>query len=154
MLVALNIVLVVVGLATGSGRSLYWVYLIILAAFTFGIDFLLLKGFRVIWWFLTLGGGGGTRHRNRRRQPMASPPDAADLPGLAPGAPTRRYVFPPKTAPVLPPPPDTWDSADHPDADRPPGWYFDPDDATRMRYWDSTLGGWQSKVIGAPRRLR
>jgi hypothetical protein len=35
----------------------------------------------------------------------------------------------------LPSPPDTTDSRDYSDADRPRGWYIDPEAPKRMRYW-------------------
>jgi len=149
--VVLNVVLLPVGLLTASGR-VHWPFLVLGVPFTLALFFFLLRGSRVVWWLLVLGAAGGLVISITTAEPWYRFPGPVVGLGLLLAPPSRRYVFPPK--PSLPKDAGTWDPTAHDDPTRPPGWYFDPADATRMRYWDPELGGWQSKATRAPRHLR
>jgi len=150
-------VTVVAGLVTDP--AYLWVLPISLALLlVFG--FFLLRGSRVIWWLLVVLGLGSVPFYFTGDNLWQAPFTVIEL-GLLLLPASRRYVFKPKPrrakhAAALDSserrPQTSWDPDAHDDASRPPGWYFDPHNLSRMRYWDSDLGGWQSKTTRAPRQ--
>ncbi len=49
----------------------------------------------------------------------------------------------------------SWDPSGYSDEDRPKGWYVDPENPERMRYWDDAgeSPGWKGSTR-TPRKLR
>lgn len=47
----------------------------------------------------------------------------------------------------------TWDPEAQPDADRPRGWYVEPGNPDRMRYWSGEESGWRGRSK-TPRKIR
>lgn len=147
--VALSISSAVVSNVVTKGSHLWFLPIGLALAVFFA--FFLLRGAKWMWWLLLL--------IQLSAVPLAitgfpwwQTPVAIVQLGLLLVPQSRRHVFPPKPPfAQQPKPPDTWDAADHPDDARPRGWYFDPHDPSRMRYWDHALGGWQSKTVRAPR---
>ena len=115
----------------------------------------LLRGSRVVWVFLVL-----SEAISLLTAPFVTPAWWTILLGvfslgclLIPS--TRRYVWRPRPAK-----PGrngdtkvTSDPEPHQDSDgRPRGWYLDPDDPGRMRYWMGEELGWSRKSIRAPKK--
>jgi hypothetical protein len=50
---------------------------------------------------------------------------------------------------------DSWDPRHYTDADRPNGWYIDPESPVRMRYWGAGESpGWSGATTKTPRKIR
>ncbi|MBS1880407.1 MAG: hypothetical protein JST31_12905 [Actinobacteria bacterium] len=147
---ALVVVSVPVGLATVSGK-VYWQPLVFFALVGPVLLFFLLRGNRFVWWLLVLSGTGGVVISIITGEPWYRFLGGLIGLGLLLAPPSRGYVFRPK----LPPPQDAAasDPSVHSDPAQPPGWYIDPSDATRMRYWNSELGGWQAQTTRARRSI-
>jgi hypothetical protein len=88
------------------------------------------------------------RREGEAREFAAREPVAADATGpLAPGAAHRPPVSPLPLDPAR-------DPRRYADADRPHGWYVDPDSPKRMRYWrNDAPRGWEGKAR-TPREVR
>ena len=153
-----------VGLAIAvvAGADTAWPLLVYFAVFLIVINYFLLRGNRIVWWFLVLAGGAGLAVQVVMAAAWHQFPLAVASLGLLLAPPSWRYVRPWRKrrartrARDLPegPPQISCDPDDQDDASRPAGWYFDPSDPRRMRYWHPGLGGWQSKTTRAPRTLR
>lgn len=114
--------------------------------------FFLLRGSRVMWWLLVVIEIGSVPFFFFGGDHWWHAPFLVAEITLLLSPPSRRYVFSSPTP--SPQSGGSWDSAAHDDSARPPGWYLDPGDSKRMRYWDIDLGGWQSKTTKAPRKQR
>lgn len=118
-----------------------------LAVFAFGIalSYLLLRGFRVVWWLSVIG-----LALEIVTVPFSVPPwwqillDVVYL-ALLLAPQTRRYVgisWPGRRSAAAKEPQESWDSFRGSDADRPRGWYVDPGAPRKMRYWAGEPTGW------------
>lgn len=161
--VYLGLSAVVAVAASVLGNPAYLWFLPISLALEVVFAFFLLGGSRVMWWVLFVLELGAIPFYVTGDLGWRAPVTVIAL-GLLLAPPSRRYVFKPKPAqeekftatrePGKLGPQTSWDPDAHDDATRPPGWYFDPAEPTRLRYWNPALGGWQSKTTRAPRKLR
>jgi hypothetical protein len=133
----------------------FWPFLAFAVLFTLVLWFFLLRGSRIAWWFIVVSLALGLVFSIVGADPWHRFPGSIVSLALLLAPPSRRYVFRPRpSSKASPRPPGTsWDPDDYDDDSRPPAWYFDPSDSSRMRYWDPKLGGWQSKTTRAPRKL-
>jgi hypothetical protein len=147
----------VVSGAFGRPAQLWLTAIVFAVGIAFG--FFLLRGSRVMWWILVVLELGAIPFYFVEPVWWRAPITVVDV-CLLLAPPSRRYVRPRRRKRVaLNGPSDrrrqtSWDPDHQDDNARPPGWYFDSADPSRMRYWDPGLGGWQSKTTRAPRKLR
>lgn len=115
------------------------------------VNYFLLRGNRFFWWFSLVAVVGyiptvvtdGT-------WPWQIPLTLIEV-ALLVVSPSRHYVFSPKESP--PPGAKPRDPMSESDETRPSGWYFDPEDVSRMRYWNDEAGAWQGRTK-TPRKMR
>jgi hypothetical protein len=126
-----------------------------LALLVFGIVFsyLMLRGFRVIWWLSAIGAvldlvTGLISGIPWWRFPL----DVVYLALLAAPS-SRHYVFPRRSGGGDETTQVSRDPDSAPDSGRAAGWHVDPVNSRRMRYWNPELGEWQGKT-GTPRKIR
>jgi hypothetical protein len=120
-----------------------------------GIAVLLLRGSRVVWTFALVSQCLGLLTEALGTPTWRSALGAAGAALLLLPA-SWRFVWRRQPVPesvLAEPRPRSWDPDDHPSEERPSGWYLDPENPRRMRFWNSEIGEWRGSTK-APRKQR
>jgi len=150
-----GLVQVPLGVAHGLASSRPWVALLVLPLWLFfavGV----LRGWRWLWILIVFGGALGILLPPYRADAWSLYIRVSELVdiGLLLWPSSYRYVWRRGTRMVIPREP-TIDTAvaGMPASERPDGWFLDPSDPNRMRYWHGESGAWIGRAK-TPRKIR